>query len=114
MLQILPTPVDHKAGELGVVATKALWFDLLNPTGAEVTNVEKTLGATLPSLGALSEIEASSRLRNDRGVLYMSTPSAAGRPAGAQTTPSTRVRAVDRSADHRPLHAAAVLRRRRR
>jgi magnesium transporter len=35
----------------------------------------------------LSEIEASSRLRNSGGVLYMSTPSAAGRPEGAQTAP---------------------------
>jgi magnesium transporter len=87
MLHVLPTQGDDKTGELGVVATKALWLDLLNPTSAEVTNVEKAIGATLPSLGALSEIEASSRLRNDRGVLYMSTPSAAGRPAGAQTTP---------------------------
>jgi magnesium transporter len=85
MLQILPTQGDHKTGVPGAVAAKALWLALLNPTSAEVTNVEKTLGATLPSLGALSEIEASSRLRNDRGVLYMSTPSAAGRPAGAQT-----------------------------
>ena len=70
-----------------MVATDALWLDLLNPTSAEVTNVEKTVGATLPSLGALSEIETSSRLRNFGGVLYMSTPSAARRPEGAQTTP---------------------------
>jgi magnesium transporter len=80
MLQILPTQRDAKTGEPGGVATKALWLDLLNPTSAEVTNVEKTVGATLPTLGALSEIEASSRLRNHGGVLYMSTPSAAGRP----------------------------------
>jgi magnesium transporter len=63
MLQILPTQGDDKTG------AKALWLDLLNPTSAEVTNVEKTVGATLPTLGALSEIEASSRLRNDHGVL---------------------------------------------
>jgi len=87
MLHILPTQGDDKTGELGVVATKALWLDLLNPTSAEVTNVERTVGATLPSLGALSEIEASSRLRNHDGVLYMSTPSAARPPEGARTTP---------------------------
>ena len=97
-----------------MVATDALWLDLLNPTSAEVTNVEETVGATLPSLGALSEIETSSRLRNHDGVLYMSTPSADRRPEGAQTTPPVGVRAVDRSTDHRPLHAAAGLRRRRR
>jgi hypothetical protein len=98
MLHILPTQGDDKTGEPGVVATDALWLDLLNPTSAEVTSVEKTVGATLPTLGALSEIEASSR------------PAARGRP----DHPSTRVRAVNRSADHRPLHAAAGLRRRRR
>jgi magnesium transporter len=49
--------------------------------------LEKTVGATLPSLGALSEIETSSRLRNDGGVLCMSTPSAARRPEGTETTP---------------------------
>ena len=82
MLHILPTQGDDKTGELGVVATDVLWLDLLNPTSAEVTNVEETVGATLPSLGALSEIETSSRLRNYGGVLYMSTPSAARRPEG--------------------------------
>ena len=87
MLHILPIQGDDKTGELGVVATDVLWLDLLNPTSAEVTNVEETVGATLPSLGALSEIETSSRLRNYGGVLYMSTPSAARRPEGAQTTP---------------------------
>src|ERR1700677_2535008 len=38
------------------------------------------------TLGALTEIESSSRLRSRGGILYMSTPSAAGRPEGAQTT----------------------------
>jgi magnesium transporter len=52
-----------------------------------VTSVEAAIGATLPTLGALSEIESSSRLRSRGGILYMSTPSAAGRPEGAQTTP---------------------------
>jgi len=51
MLHILPTQGDDKTGELGVVATDVLWLDLLNPTSAEVTNVEETIGATLPSLG---------------------------------------------------------------
>src|SRR6516162_8467448 len=86
MLHIFPTQGDDKK-ELGLVATEVLWLDLLNPTTAEMTNVEETFRATLPSLGALSEIETSSRLRNDGGVLYMSTPSAARRPEGAEATP---------------------------
>jgi magnesium transporter len=64
MLHIFPSQRDYKTGELGVVATDALWLDLLNPTSAEVTSVEEIVGATLSSLGALSEIETSSRLRN--------------------------------------------------
>jgi magnesium transporter len=87
MMHIFPTQGDGKTGELGGVATDVLWLDLLNPTSAEMAKVEETLGATLPSLGALSEIESSSRLRNHGGVLYMSTPSAARRPEGAQTAP---------------------------
>jgi magnesium transporter len=52
-----------------------------------VKNVEESIGATLPTLGALSEIETSSRLRSRDGILYMSTPSAAQRPEGAPTAP---------------------------
>jgi hypothetical protein len=80
MLHILPTRGDHKIAEPGLVTTDALWLDLLNPTSAEVTSVEKRSAAKL-------EIESSSRLRSRGGILYMSTPSAAGRPEGAQTTP---------------------------
>ena len=87
MLQIFPTQGDDKTGEGGRIVADALWLDLLNPTSGEVTSVEETIGATLPTLGALSEIETSSRLRSQGGILYMSTPSAAGRPEGAQTTP---------------------------
>jgi Mg2+ and Co2+ transporter CorA len=108
MLHILPT-----RGDIRLQSTVALWLDLLNSTSAEVTSVEEAIGAKLPTLGALSEIESSSRLRSRGGILYMSTPSAAGASRGRPDDPSNRVRAVDRSADHRPLHAAAVLRRRR-
>ena len=87
MLNIFPASHDGATGQQGATATDVLWLDLLNPTGAETTNVEKTIGAALPSLGSLSEIETSSRLRNRSGVLYMSTPSAARRPGGAEATP---------------------------
>jgi magnesium transporter len=87
MLHIFSNQSHDKTGEAGRVAADALWLDLLNPTSAEVTSVQETIGATLPTLGALSEIETSSRLRSQGGILYMSTPSAAGHPEGAQTTP---------------------------
>src|SRR5260370_28173901 len=56
MLHILPTHGDDKTGELGVVATDVLWLDLLNPTSAEVTNVEEAVGGRLPSLGLVREL----------------------------------------------------------
>jgi hypothetical protein len=58
MLHILPTRGDHKIAEPGLVTTDALWLDLLNPTSAEVTSVEKRSAAKL-------EIESSSRLRSE-------------------------------------------------
>jgi magnesium transporter len=51
MLHVFPTQGADKTGEPGVVATDVLWLDLLNPTSAEVTNVEKTIGATLHPWG---------------------------------------------------------------
>ena len=80
MLRILASRGDPKIAEAGVATTDVPWIDLLNPTSAEVTSVEKAIGAKLPTLGALSEIESSSRLRSRGGILYMSTPSAARRP----------------------------------
>jgi hypothetical protein len=41
MLHIFPTQGSYKTGEPGVVATSILWPDLLNPTSAEIANVEE-------------------------------------------------------------------------
>ncbi len=87
MLNIYSAPGGDKAEKIEAATTDALWIDLLNPTNDEAAEVEKMVAAKLPSLGALSEIETSSRLRNLDGTLYMSTPSAARRPEGAQATP---------------------------
>ena len=86
MLNTFPAEEAHSPAA-DAIARGALWIDLQNPTGAELAKVEAAMGVKLPSLGALSEIEASSRLRNQDGVLYMSTPSAARHPEGAQATP---------------------------
>ena len=58
----------------------ALVRDKLAAPSAEVRSVEEAIGAKLPTMGARSEIESSSRLRSRGGILYMSTPSAARRP----------------------------------
>ena len=49
------------------------WIDLLNPTDEEIAFAESRSGLRVPSAAALSEIEASSRLIVDHGVITLST-----------------------------------------
>ena len=49
-------------------------MDLLNPTEDEKAFVESRSGLRVPTFEALSEIESSSRLIVDHGVIYLSTP----------------------------------------
>ena len=56
-----------------------VWFDLLDPTPEEIAAVEGAVGAPLPTLASLKEIEPSRRLRRQGETLYMSTPSATRR-----------------------------------
>src|ERR1700756_4687139 len=50
------------------------WIDLLKPEPDEVAFVERTTGFDVPSIADLSEIESSSRLRNQNGAIYLSAP----------------------------------------
>lgn len=52
---------------------KAVWIDLLLPSEEEVRAVEAGLGITLPSRAEMQEIEASSRLYEKEGALYMTS-----------------------------------------
>jgi magnesium transporter len=51
-----------------------IWIDLLDPTDEEKGFVESRTHIHVPTMQALSEIEASSRLQVNRGVIYLSTP----------------------------------------
>jgi len=51
---------------------KALWIDLIHPATEEEHFVESTLGINVPSREEMHEIEASSRLFEERGALYLS------------------------------------------
>lgn len=51
-----------------------IWIDLIDPSEEERHFVESRAKVRIPSKDALSEIEASSRLIVERGVLYLSTP----------------------------------------
>src|SRR5947199_9524390 len=53
-------------------------MDLLNPTADEIAFVEQRAGVRVPTAAALSEVETSSRLKVERGVVYLSTPVVAG------------------------------------
>jgi magnesium transporter len=79
MLNLYPTPRD------GADASGPVWIDLHDPSPSEIAVAEALIGSTLPSRGALSEIEMSSRLRQRDGVLTMSTPTAVHRRPGDPT-----------------------------
>jgi magnesium transporter len=51
-----------------------IWIDLFNPTQDEKNFVQSRTGVRIPSVEALSEIESSSRLVVERGMIYLSTP----------------------------------------
>ena len=58
----------------GTLPANVAWIDLLKPEPDEVAFVERTTGLDMPSIGDLSEIESSSRLRNRNGAIYLSAP----------------------------------------
>jgi magnesium transporter len=66
----------------GKLPDEVIWIDLLNPTDEEKEFVENRAGLRVPSFEALSEIESSSRLILDHGVVYLSTPLVAPGDAG--------------------------------
>jgi magnesium transporter len=51
-----------------------LWLDLLNPTSEEKASVESRYRLKLPSREDLSEVESSSRVSEENGVLFLSMP----------------------------------------
>ncbi|MBF7015567.1 CorA family divalent cation transporter (plasmid) [Novosphingobium resinovorum] len=73
MLRSFP---EAESGASGV------WIDLLSPDPDERSIAEQRCGLKLPAREALSEIQASSRLRADGDVLYMSAALISGTGAG--------------------------------
>jgi magnesium transporter len=51
-----------------------VWVDLMTPSQEEAAFIERVTGLHVPTREELSEIETSSRLRTDKGVLYLSMP----------------------------------------
>jgi magnesium transporter len=71
-----PTPLSPGGAKRGDAraARKASWLDLLDPTQGESASVESTYGLKLPSREELSEVESSSRISEENGVLFLSIP----------------------------------------
>jgi magnesium transporter len=53
---------------------RKVWLDLLDPTNEERASVESKFGLALPSREELSEVESSSRISEENGVLFLSMP----------------------------------------
>jgi magnesium transporter len=58
----------------GTLPREVVWVDLLKPEPDEVEEVERVTGLRVPTLAELSEIETSSRLQIEKGILYLSAP----------------------------------------
>jgi magnesium transporter len=69
MLTVHPASPKAKAG-----AARPAWLDLVDPTPDEQSIVESDFGFKLPSRDDLSEVESSSRIAEENGVLFMSVP----------------------------------------
>ena len=52
-------------------AQEALWLDLLEPTAEEEKAVERALGIDVPTREEMREIEASNRLYEENGALFL-------------------------------------------
>jgi magnesium transporter len=66
-----PTGLTRLDNQPAVVPADALWVDLLEPTLEEEKAVEQFLTIDVPTREEMKEIEASSRLYEEGGALYM-------------------------------------------
>ncbi len=63
--------VGHTDDTSELSLRKAVWIDLVEPTAEEEARVESVLQLDIPTRGELAEIEASSRLYQDDGAIFM-------------------------------------------
>jgi len=68
---LLAFPAPRSEGDVG---PDTVWIDLFDPSAAEVERIAQQFGLKVPTRAELDEIESSSRLRLDHGVLYLSMP----------------------------------------
>ncbi|MFZ5842007.1 MAG: magnesium transporter CorA family protein [Pseudomonadota bacterium] len=63
--------ISAYAADVNTVVQAALWIDLLNPSREEERVVEQALGGEVPTREEMQEIETSSRLYEENGILFM-------------------------------------------
>jgi magnesium transporter len=63
--------VDDTAPASDAELKEAVWLDLVEPTAEEEKRVEAALKIDIPTRGELAEIEASSRLYQEDGAVFM-------------------------------------------
>ncbi|MFZ2075996.1 MAG: CorA family divalent cation transporter [Xanthobacteraceae bacterium] len=68
MLSAFPDTTDNNS------LAQASWIDVVDPTPGEIAAFEKAFELRVPTKEELGEIETTSRLRVDHGVLYMTAP----------------------------------------
>jgi magnesium transporter len=61
--------------EAARISREVLWVDLLDPTDEEKARVESKFALRLPSREELNEVESSSRISEEDGILFLSMPS---------------------------------------
>ena len=66
-----PQGLTRANGPADAIAPDALWLDLIEPTPEEEKLVESTFGIDVPTREEMREIEASSRLYEEAGAIYM-------------------------------------------
>jgi magnesium transporter len=97
----LATPAGLERQETGTggIPAGAVWLDLVNPTDAEEQAVERQLGVEVPTREEMREIEASSRLYEEHGALYLTLTVVTGiDTARPETSAITFILAGDRLA----------------
>ncbi len=67
-------PTLHPVAAEPAALHSAIWIDLLQPTPAEISAVERAVGIALPTEADLAEIESSSRIYIRNGALFLSMP----------------------------------------
>jgi magnesium transporter len=78
MLRLFTATGNRTLPDGGAMPADAVWIDLLNPGEAEEAQVKALLGIDVPTAEDMAEIETSSRLYTENGVIVMTATLATG------------------------------------